>query len=48
MYPQTAFSNNGFAAQLGGGVDYRLKEPWRLRLEADYVPSWLYHSEQNV
>lgn len=47
MYPQTAFSNNGFGTQLGGGVDWRLREQWWLHLEADYVASRLYHSGQN-
>lgn len=47
VYPQTAFSNNGFAAQLGGGVERRLREQWWLRFEADYVASRLYHAGQN-
>jgi hypothetical protein len=47
MYPQTAFSANGFAAQAGGGVEKKLREQLWLRIEGDYVRSWLYKSGQN-
>jgi hypothetical protein len=47
MFPQTAFSNNGFAVQLGGGADLPLR-PWLwLRMEANYVRSQLYTEGQN-
>jgi hypothetical protein len=47
MYPQTAFNTNGFAAQAGGGVEKKLRPGLWLRLEGDYVRSWLYKSGQN-
>jgi hypothetical protein len=47
MFPQTAFSNNGFAAQLGGGADYRLRYWLWLRVEGNYVHSHLYTQGQN-
>jgi hypothetical protein len=47
MFPQTAFSNNGFAFRLGGGAETRLKNQLWLRIEADYVRSQLYSSGQN-
>ena len=49
MLPQIAggFSHNSFAAQLGGGVDYRLSPGFSLRVEADYVRSQLYSTGQN-
>jgi hypothetical protein len=47
MFPQTAFGNNGFAAQVGGGVEKRLKPRVWLRFEGDYVRSQLYSSGQN-
>ena len=46
-YPQTAFSRNGLAAQAGGGVEKKLGERLWLRIEGDYVRSWLYKSGQN-
>ena len=47
MFPQTAFGNNGFAAQVGGGVEKRLKPRLWLRFEGDYLRSQLYSSGQN-
>jgi len=47
MFPQTAFSNNGFAVQLGGGAERRLRQQIWLRFEGDYVRSQLYSSGQN-
>ena len=47
VYPQLASGINGFALQLGGGVDYPLKPLVSLRIESDYVRSQLYSSGQN-
>ncbi len=47
MFPQTAFSNNGFAFRVGGGVETRLQQQLWLRVEGDYVRSQLYSSGQN-
>ena len=48
MFPQTAFSNNAFAAQLGGGADIRLRYWWLwLRVEGNYIHSQLYAGGQN-
>jgi hypothetical protein len=47
MFPQTAFSNNGLAVELGGGVEKRLIQRVWLRFEGDYVRSQLYSSSQN-
>jgi Outer membrane protein beta-barrel domain len=47
MFPQTAFSNNGFAVELGGGLEKRLIQRVWLRFEGDYVRSQLYSSGQN-
>jgi hypothetical protein len=47
VYPQTASGINGFAVQLGGGVDYPWKPLVSLRVESDYVRSQLYSSGQN-
>jgi hypothetical protein len=47
VYPQTASGINGFAVQLGGGVDYPWKPLVSLRIESDYVRSQLYSSGQN-
>ena len=47
MFPQTAFSNNGFAAHLGGGADLRLRSWLWLRMEGDYIRSQLYTQGQN-
>lgn len=49
MLPQIAggFGQNSFAAQLGGGVDYRLSPGFSLRVEGDYVRSQLYSTGQN-
>jgi hypothetical protein len=47
MFPQTANSNNGFAAELGGGAERRLRQRIWLRFEGDYVRSQLYSSGQN-
>lgn len=47
MFPQTAFSNNGFAAQLGGGGDIRLRYWLWLRVEGNYIRSQLYGAGQN-
>jgi opacity protein-like surface antigen len=40
-------SRNGFAAQLGGGADFRWVPRLALRLEADYVRSSLFSGNQN-
>jgi hypothetical protein len=45
--PKTAGSKNGFAAQLGGGADFRWLPRLGLRLEADYVASRLFNQTQN-
>ena len=46
--PQTAGnSRNGFAAQLGGGADFRWLPRLGVRLEGDYVRSSLFGSHQN-
>ncbi len=47
VFPQTASGINGFAFQVGGGVDYRFKPLISLRVESDYVRSQLYSSGQN-
>ena len=47
MFPQTAYGNNGFAVQLGGGAERRLRQRIWLRFEGDYVRSQLYSSGQN-
>jgi Outer membrane protein beta-barrel domain len=47
MFPQTAQSNNGFAVQLGAGVERRMQQRLWLRVEGDYVRSQLYGSGQN-
>lgn len=47
VYPQTAFNTNGFAVQLGGGVDYAYKPFLSIRVESDYVRSQLYSAGQN-
>jgi hypothetical protein len=46
--PQTAAaSKNGFAAQLGGGADFRWFPRFSVRLEADLVRSSLFGQSQN-
>jgi hypothetical protein len=48
MWPQTAGNGRmGFAAQLGGGADYRLNDRLSARVTGDYVRSQLYHDSQN-
>jgi hypothetical protein len=47
MFPQTAYGDNGFAVELGGGVEKRLIQRVWLRFEGDYVRSQLYSSGQN-
>jgi hypothetical protein len=47
MFPQTAFGKNGFAVELGGGMQKRLTQRVWLRFEGDYVHSQLYSSGQN-
>jgi hypothetical protein len=47
VYPQTASGINGFALQLGGGVDWPWKPLVPLRLQSDYIRSQLYSSGQN-
>ena len=47
VYPQTASGLNGFAVQLGGGIDYPWKRLVSFRIESDYVRSQLYSSGQN-
>ncbi len=47
MFPQTAFSSNGLAFELGGGVEKRLIQRVWLRFEGDYVRSQLYSAGQN-
>jgi opacity protein-like surface antigen len=46
--PQTAgHSRNGFAAQLGGGADYRINPRLSLRLEGDYLRTMFFSQSQN-
>jgi hypothetical protein len=47
VFPQTASGTNGFALQLGGGVDVPFKPLVSLRFESDYLRSQLYSSGQN-
>jgi hypothetical protein len=47
MFPQTAYGNNGFAVELGGGLEKRLIQRVWLQFEGDYVRSQLYSSGQN-
>ena len=47
MFPQTAYGNNGFAVEVGGGLEKRLMQRLWLRFEGDYVRSQLYSSGQN-
>ena len=47
VFPQTASGVNGFALQLGGGVDVPFKPLVSLRFESDYLRSQLYSSGQN-
>jgi opacity protein-like surface antigen len=47
MFPQTAFSKNGFGLQVGGGVEKRLKPRIWLRLEGDYAHTQMYSAAQN-
>jgi hypothetical protein len=47
VFPQTNFSNNGFALMLGGGADLRLRSWLTWRVEANYVRSQLYTQGQN-
>jgi hypothetical protein len=47
VFPQTAFGNNGFGLQLGGGVERKLKQRLWLRVEADYVRSQVHSAGQN-
>jgi opacity protein-like surface antigen len=47
LFPQTAKSDNGFAVQLGAGVERRMRQRLWLRVEGDYVRSQLYGSGQN-
>jgi hypothetical protein len=47
VMPQTALGQNGFAAQLGGGVDLRLTPRASLRVESDYVRSQVFSTGQN-
>jgi len=47
MFPQTAFSNNGFGMRLGGGAERRLRQRLGLRVEVDYLRTQLYSSGQN-
>jgi hypothetical protein len=47
LLPQTAFSRNGVALELGGGADVRLKSGLLLRLKADYLRSQVYAGGQN-
>src|ERR1700738_2505662 len=37
LFPQTAKSDNGFAVQLGGGVERKMRQRLWLRVEGDYV-----------
>jgi hypothetical protein len=47
LLPQTAFSTNGVAIELGGGADLRLKSGLLLRVKADYLRSQVYAGGQN-
>ncbi|HYL64023.1 MAG TPA: hypothetical protein VE077_15515 [Candidatus Methylomirabilis sp.] len=47
VYPLTGSNVNGFAFQLGGGVDYAYKPFLSFRVESDYVRSQLYSAGQN-
>src|SRR6266849_3863617 len=48
VFPQTAFSNGGFAAQLGGGADWPLTPIVSLRVESDYLRSQLFPPARTV
>jgi hypothetical protein len=47
LFPQTQFSNNGFAVLIGGGLEKRLMQRLWFRFEGDYVRSQLYSAGQN-
>lgn len=48
MLPQTAAGGkNGFAVQVGGGMDYRLSGRAAVRVGGDFVHSQLYSQSQN-
>ena len=47
LFPQTAYGNNGFAVELGGGLEKRLSQRLWLRFEGDYLRSQLYAARQN-
>ncbi len=47
LFPQTALATNGFALQLGGGVDYLFRPLLSFRVKSDYIRSQLYSSGQN-
>jgi hypothetical protein len=47
LFPPTAYSNNGIAAELGGGLEKRVNQPLWLQFEGDYVPSYVHGASQN-
>jgi hypothetical protein len=47
MQPKTAFGPNGFALQVGGGVDYRIYPHLSARLGTDWVRTHLFGQWQN-
>jgi hypothetical protein len=48
IVPQTAFgSQNGFEMVAGGGADYAFTSSLAVRLEADYVRSYVFKQSQN-
>jgi hypothetical protein len=47
VQPKTAFGTNGFALQIGGGVDYRIYPHLSARLGTDWVRTRLFGQWQN-
>lgn len=47
VFPQTAFSTNGFAFQLGGGAGYRFNPRFSTRIVLDWVPTHMFSQWQN-
>ena len=47
VQPMTAFGNNGFSVQVGGGVDYRIYPHLSARVGTDWVRTHLFGQWQN-